>query len=266
MAYDSLGNVLSTTDELSRVTTFEYDALNRQSKVTQPDPDDTGSLPAIETETFYDKVGNSILTRTTAGTDIRETGYAYDVQNRVIATYRPDASGSSGLVFDSNLQPLTTVTLTTTTSEFDLFGNLVLTTDAAGRETAYKYDRLNRRIEVRTPEPNILPTDTAQIGKAFNVSTGAEIGIATRTTYDDVGNVLTVTTQDIDSDDRLTINGLLVRPADSAASRHDGNHSSQCQGLRRIAGCARLPRSLDRVQLRSLGRSRRDLRQHLRRP
>ena len=60
MAYDSLGNVLSTTDELSRVTTFEYDALNRQSKVTQPDPDDTGSLPAIETETFYDKVGNSI--------------------------------------------------------------------------------------------------------------------------------------------------------------------------------------------------------------
>ena len=55
--YNILGQVLSTTDPLGKVTKYEYDALGRQTKVIEPDPDDDGPLPAPVTEYTYDVFG-----------------------------------------------------------------------------------------------------------------------------------------------------------------------------------------------------------------
>ena len=73
-AYEANDNLISQTDALGRVTSREYDELNRRTKRTLPG----GTL----FETFsYDAVGNM-----TARTDFNgnTTTFDYDVLNRLI--------------------------------------------------------------------------------------------------------------------------------------------------------------------------------------
>ena len=117
-AYDAAGNIIAASDEHENTTQFEYDALNRLVKTTDPlngvtrrTYDDRGNLIAIENP------NNGIIY------------YEYDRNNRLIKTVRP--------------------MLQETAYEYDAAGNRTAVYDTKGQKIAYDYNALNRLIQVR---------------------------------------------------------------------------------------------------------------------
>ena len=48
-AYDAASQLVSVTDPMSRLTSYEYDGLGRNTKITEPDPDGAGQRgPGLE--------------------------------------------------------------------------------------------------------------------------------------------------------------------------------------------------------------------------
>ncbi|QGJ68575.1 Hypothetical protein PBC10988_2360 [Planctomycetales bacterium 10988] len=152
--WDNLGNLLTHTNELGHVTTYEYDNLSRLTKIILPDPDGAGGEDAPTYEMAYD-LRNRMISMTDALS--RETQYSYQDFGRTLVTTRPDS--------------------TTVTEEYDVVGNLVSFTDALGRLTDFAYDNLNRVTTITVPNPN-------SIGQTID-------GVSY--TYDALGNVLTET-------------------------------------------------------------------------
>jgi YD repeat-containing protein len=113
--YDDQGNVLTVKDPLNRVTTNQYDALNRLKQVTSPTP--------ISAVTQYAYNGLDALTKVTDPRSL-ETGYAVDGLGNLNVQTSPDTG--------------------TTTNEHDAAGNLIKQTDAKSQETTYAYDAINR--------------------------------------------------------------------------------------------------------------------------
>ncbi|MEQ8786495.1 MAG: Calx-beta domain-containing protein [Pirellulaceae bacterium] len=166
--YDLAGQLTTLTDPLSRETSFEYDALGRQTKVIQPDPDGTGTGdPAPETEYAYDLVGNIV-----SMTDPLEnvTTYEYDNLYRRTKTIQPDPDGMGSLD-----NPETAFT-------YDAVGNMTSLTDPVGNVTSWVYDGLDRVIE----ETNEL-TDTRyfEYDSVGNLTEKTDRnGLVTEYTYD----------------------------------------------------------------------------------
>lgn len=133
-AYDDAGNVTSVTDPLGRVTSFEYDLLNRAIRITEADPDSGGSLLSPVSYLAYDAVGR-LLAERDAGGDV--TRYAYDARHRVTDIYAPLGARAQ--------------------FSYDAASQLIATTDAEGRETAYTYDDAGRVAEVRLPGQQQTP-------------------------------------------------------------------------------------------------------------
>jgi YD repeat-containing protein len=86
--YDCVGNLVGTTVPLERVTTSSYDALNRPSSTTLPDPDGAGAGLAPWTVFAFDKAGNVLSETDRLG---NATTYGYDNLNRL--TSETDANG-----------------------------------------------------------------------------------------------------------------------------------------------------------------------------
>ncbi|HME00025.1 MAG TPA: RHS repeat-associated core domain-containing protein [Terriglobia bacterium] len=179
-AYDSNDNVVSTTDQNNHTTQFFYDARNRLIKTVD-------ALGDTST-TAYDAFGN-VLTTTDA--NHHAITYTYDALNRQVTS--TDAVGSvTTTVYDStgpNTGPCTGV-CTGPTEGSNLPSKV---TDGDGKVTYYKYDGLDRRIqEVRKQG------STADVEPPVT-----DVDAVTSTTYDAVGNVLTVT----EPDGNTTTNG-----------------------------------------------------------
>ncbi|MBW1928939.1 MAG: RHS domain-containing protein [Deltaproteobacteria bacterium] len=116
--YDEAGNVVSETDEEGNVTTYEYDALNRLIKTTDP----MGGV----IERTYDDRGNLIQLKDANG---NITTYEYDRNNRLTRVIRPMGQE--------------------TIYEYDGAGNRTAVNDAKGQRIEYVYNEINRLVEVR---------------------------------------------------------------------------------------------------------------------
>lgn len=141
--YDAYGNLDTYTDEENRLTTWQYDALDRLTKETLPDPDTGDAVPAPYREYTYDKLNRRTSERDEEG---NVTNYAYQHLSggglKVTVT-EPARDGAS--------QP------TVSEYHFDALGNLSKTIDPLDRETTYAYD-LARRLETITyPDPDHIP-------------------------------------------------------------------------------------------------------------
>jgi YD repeat-containing protein len=114
-AYDNQGNVLTVKDPLNRITTNQYDALNRLKQVTSPAP--------ISAVTQY---GYDGLDQLVSVSDPRSlvTGYTVNGLGNLTQQASPDTG--------------------TTVNTYDAAGNLLTQTDAKGQVTTYVYDALNR--------------------------------------------------------------------------------------------------------------------------
>ncbi|MCE9553836.1 MAG: hypothetical protein K8T91_10750 [Planctomycetes bacterium] len=163
-AYDSAGNLKTVRDALdgagNRETSYEYDSLHRNTKITRPSP---GTHPqsgigtphaAPFTITVYDDSGNVV--EESDGL-LRETSYIYDGLNRLTRTTLPMAEQVDAAGDPFNDTPIEV-------RKYDAAGNLVRLTDPkqfladsddeADNETDYKYDSMNRRIEMEAAPTN----------------------------------------------------------------------------------------------------------------
>lgn len=159
--YDANDNRLSTTDPLGRVTSYQYDSQNRT--VTNTDP-----LGGVTSYT-YDPVGNRLST-TDANTNT--TTYTYDAINRRVTLTDPLGGVTQYDYAVPGGPPCCTASV----------GSALVTrlVDADGHVTFYKYDELNRQV-------NIIRNQ----GSTNDVITPSDA--VTTYTYDPVGNRLTET-------------------------------------------------------------------------
>jgi RHS repeat-associated protein len=132
-SYDSAGELLTMTDPLGRVTSYGYDAAGRQIEV-----DTAYGTSAQSTTTYlYDTAGN-LLSQTTGQSSNATynhpatTSFAYDSLNRIMQEI--EAVGVAGLQ-------------RTTTTVYDLSGNVLSVTDPNGNVTSYVYDSMNRMTQ-----------------------------------------------------------------------------------------------------------------------
>ncbi len=149
--YDAAGNLTAVIDEAGERTEFEYDALNRITRIRD-------AIGNVSTMT-YDAVGN-LLTETDALN--RVTSFEYDSMNRLTA--REDAIGGRSRFF------------------YDNFGNLIRQIDRLGRETEFIYDSRDRLIETIDDEGGRRQTFYDEANNIVRVTD--ENGNSTRLLYD----------------------------------------------------------------------------------
>lgn len=157
--YDSNGNLTTSDAPLSRITSNQYDALNRLTQITDP--------ASGVTQFSYDANDNLASAK-----DPRSltTSYTHNGFGDVTQQVGPDTG--------------------TTTNTYDSGGNLQTATDARGAVATYTYDALNRVTQVAYPDQVIHFTydaGTNGIGRL----TGAADGSHTLSwSYDALGRVI----------------------------------------------------------------------------
>ncbi|HUG89822.1 MAG TPA: Ig-like domain-containing protein, partial [Planctomycetaceae bacterium] len=191
-AWDTADRLTSRTDELSRVTAFVWDDLDRLVETRLPDPDGAGGpLAAPVYAAVYDAFGNVVLERNAAGNEVT---HEYDSRNRRFRTTLPDPDGdpnsgqpapvwqwsfNAASELTAATDPLSNVTsygrdgagrvtsittadpdgegplsAATTTYTLDNLGRVQEVTDALGGKTTFLFDERSRVIERRDPDPD----------------------------------------------------------------------------------------------------------------
>jgi large repetitive protein len=170
--YDDSGRTVATIDAKGRITRYEYDDLGRLVKTVYPDatPTNLDNNPTSQTE--YDKLGRRISATDAAGKTVK---YEYDALGRLTAVVQSlNQSGTNPIILRTEYG-------------YDEAGRLIWQKDAESQQTDFEYDKNGRRVAVE------LPLTQRSI-----------------TTYDEVGNVKTVTdfngdtiTYNYDAENRL---------------------------------------------------------------
>lgn len=115
LAYDDLGNIISSTDEAGLSTTYQYDSLNRRISETDPG-------------------GNRVQSE-------------YDGLNRKVAEISSDnARTTIGHNIDMREISLTSDESGTTVYRYDPQGRIISRTATTGNDTTYEYDTPNKTI------------------------------------------------------------------------------------------------------------------------
>src|SRR6266540_1667950 len=158
--YDRRDNILSTTQSFAdlsdaRATTYVYDLLNRQTRVTDGE--------GFSTSIAYDVFGNQ--TSITHGQYlVAATDPAYSADKAARAFPQ-----TNSFVYDAGnrMRSMTDAEGNVTQYAYDAVGNRVSVTEAsnsAPRTTQYTYDLVNRLTETRTPEGGITRNRYDQVG------------------------------------------------------------------------------------------------------
>ena len=222
--------VLTETDELSRVITFTHDAygnvltrqdnagntwtytVNSRGQVTSeqtPDPDGAGPLTAATTSYAYDATASRLQTITYPGSVTKSFTYTTSDQ---VATITDELSHVTTLAYDA-LDRLTSRTLADPdgagsltspvyTFKYNALGLLIEEIDPLGNDTDYEYNNRQWLTKVTSPDPD----GAGSLGRP-EVSYGYDAtgnktsmnqslqtpGFGTTYTIDDVGRITTIT-------------------------------------------------------------------------
>ena len=156
--YDSMGNLLTTTDPMANTTTYRYNLNNQLVKVT----DALNNVTAYG----YDPCGNRISATNANG---HETTYTYDKLNRVLTEKLPGEY--------------------TTRWTYDAAGRIAAKTEPKGDTTTYKYDKAGRLTD-KTYKDGSMVTYTYD-GNGNRLSMDDQLG-RTLYQYDANGNLLEI--------------------------------------------------------------------------
>ena len=197
--YDAVGRQIKVTDPLGRVTESQYDALGRVIKTIQQGTPGSGTADNIVTETVYDALGRRIAAIDPLG---QRTDFGYDNAGRLVSVTLPgvvDADPSSP-TFNQTVRPVYAY-------RYDVYGNQTSITDPKGRVTTFTFDEQNRQISRTLPlgvETPGDPNDFTETQEYF--ITGVFFGLLQRTTdfegrttdftYDSFGRLKTKTHTD----------------------------------------------------------------------
>jgi RHS repeat-associated protein len=212
------GNVLiSRTDPLGHVTSYAYDADQNVSAITDPDGnttlmdydssgdllDRTSPAPFDYEETWtYNALDEPLSYRDGRGLT---TTYAYDSRGNLLKTTAPDGTSVSHTYSATTGALLSTTTAAghTTSYAYDAAGDLTKVTSPLGEITTYGYDGAGRRTSMVTPRGNLSGATPSQFTTTYAydaddrlLSVTNPLGGKTTTTYDKVGNTLSVQNPD----------------------------------------------------------------------
>ncbi|HEX5496435.1 MAG TPA: DNRLRE domain-containing protein [Mycobacteriales bacterium] len=198
--YDHRGNLLTLTDALGRVTSFDYDIYDRVLSRTDPA---VGTAAAGVTRYGYDRDGETLSVTDPTGAVTRHT---YDDLGRQVTTTQVERSSGAGTAYytttfgyddDGFLTGVTTPVGETTTMTYDDGGNLVSRTDPAGHAWTYTYHLNGERLTATDPTGLVTANTYDLAGRVVSTSqTPAGAPAPARqssATYDPVGNLLSTT-------------------------------------------------------------------------
>lgn len=189
-SYDKNGNLKTETGPDGVVTTYEYDNLNRQTKVSEPGQNEFGNTAEIAKVTTYNWDGKPVLVTDSNGNTTKHmynqkgllekiidakggiAVYYYDTAGRKIAEVSPRDYDSSKTLEQMNrtqysydlmdrLIAKTNIFIDSHTSQwvtinsksysYDNSGNILSETDALGNRTSYLYNFANKPVSVTDP-------------------------------------------------------------------------------------------------------------------
>ncbi|WP_051467498.1 DNRLRE domain-containing protein [Pseudofrankia saprophytica] len=199
--YDAKGNVLTHTDLRGQTTTTTYDRRNRPVAVT--DPQVTGAPDAGVTRMVYDDTGNLLDTVDQNGA---WTIYAYDDLDRRWASSTTERSPLAAFTtyYDHDdagevtrvLRPSNFGSGASVVSAYNNVGDLVETTDEAGKTTSYGYDDAGRLMETTDPLGRQARSTYDRAGRLTGTADYSDTDTELRTTgfgYDEAGNLTSQT-------------------------------------------------------------------------
>ncbi|EID56308.1 polymorphic toxin type 43 domain-containing protein [Saccharomonospora xinjiangensis] len=225
---------MASTDELGHTTTYGYDELGNQRRVTDPpalhgqaggtwlatyDPLgevlSTSDPRGTQTHATYDKLGRQITSTVVETvpepTRILTTRYTHDELGNVATVTSP-----AGRVVETTYDDLgNELTVTdglgnTTTNAYDGAGRLVSSTDATGRGSEIDYDRAGRQLSVSDfgPDGTVERTREFAYDRAGNPARATDaLGAATTYTYDALNRLTSITRPVSDSESITTSYG-----------------------------------------------------------
>ncbi len=235
--YDAEGNVLTHTDPLGNVTTNTYDNLFRIKTVTGADPDGAGSLTAPVTTYTYSSAG--VLSKITDPLG-RDTTFGYDSFNRRTTVTDPlgnvttTAYNSAGLVASVTTPDpdgAGSLTASTTSYTYDVFGRQLTSTDANSGVTTWTYDAMGNVTSIKDPVNNTTTWTYDGLGR--KTSETNQLNKTEYYYYDVAGNLARVNNRNgnsiqytYDDLDRL----LTEKWYDGAATAPTANAATTVQG------------------------------------
>jgi YD repeat-containing protein len=206
--YDRVGNQVSQSDHLGRVTTRSYDALNRQISRT----DALGNTTTYR----YDGKGNRVATIDSLG---RTETAAYDANDRQIENV--DNLGVVGRNIYDSFGNVIRSTLAvglpderTIAYEYDLNNRLIRETDAGGHALRYEYDQVGNRI--RVIDAGGFSEQLVYDARNRLIRVIDPLSFEVTYEYDGVGNRLKIV------DARGAVNNLAFDPGNRLISTTDG--------------------------------------------
>jgi RHS repeat-associated protein len=237
--FDSSFNETGVTSPSGQQDTLGYDSKGNVTSVA------SAALGATKTYTYNSR--NDVATVTDARGKL--TSYGYDsngnlasvtVDGQVVTQYLYNAQGQMTSSIDGNLK--------TTTYTYDANGNVASVTDPLGNKTTYTYDAAGRVLTRVTPLGNVMGGDpnahkwTYTYDAEGHVLTETNpLGKTTTNTYDDAGNLKTVTdalnhvtTYDYDAQNRL----IKITAADGGVTQYtyddSGNRITESDPLTHV--------------------------------
>ena len=164
-AYDTNGNLVTTTDPLGNATQRVYDAVSRLTALTDP--------RGLQTQFRYDG-----LNRVTEIADARQgiTRFAYDPNGNLLTVV--DAKNQTTTYSYDSMDRLSTRKDALNRQEsyqYDLAGNLTQFTDRKNQQTMFVYDALNRRTTATYPDSStsFIYDSVGRLTKASDTASGA---------------------------------------------------------------------------------------------
>ncbi|OQO95199.1 type IV secretion protein Rhs, partial [Saccharomonospora piscinae] len=218
--YDDAGRVVASTDEFGQTTTYGYDELGNQRRVTDPpslhgqaggtwiatyDPLgevlSTSDPRGARTHATYDKLGrqitSSVVETVPEPTRILTTHYTHDALGNVASVTSPSGRVVETTYDDLGNELSTTDGLGNTTIQtYDGAGRPVATTDPTGRGTEIEYDRAGRRVAVSDlgPDGTVERTREFDYDRAGNATRATDaLGAATTYTHDALNRLTSIT-------------------------------------------------------------------------
>ncbi|MFI7454941.1 polymorphic toxin-type HINT domain-containing protein [Nonomuraea sp. NPDC049714] len=225
-AYDVAGQLISTTNTRGYTTTFEYDKLGRQVRMTDPAPD--GQTPG-RWITEYTLAGEKLTSIDPTGARVQAT---YDDLGRQITATeierKPTATASiTTMTYNDVGHLLTTVAPgnKTTTHKVNAAGQVIETTDPMNNKSTVTYDLAGRPVTATDARLNATTLEYDLAGRQIGVKDVSASGTVLRSsssTYDLAGNLISatspeghVTRQTFDSLSRVT---SLIEPVSDSES------------------------------------------------
>ena len=199
--YDTENNLLTSTDELGRVTSLAYDGDGRLVAKTLPNPSTGGASGGLVTYYAYDAAGN-LVSETDPMANV--TTYAYNSRGWLTSVTLPvPATGISAPVtsygYDANgwRTTVTDAMGNVTTSAYDADGRLTSVTQpvpvsgGSAPVTNYSYDNLGRVTSVEDPNSHTTSYGYNSANEVTSVTDA--LSKVTSYTFDATGHVLTIT-------------------------------------------------------------------------